>query len=109
MSDIETITNQGDIQFVRGEGVVVSFRELDSNGDVVEPATHPRYLQILALEYDELIPEDLDDANYYRIGLTVSDVARIGPSGVAFTVLDKQGTIPIAVWSGVIRERRILT
>ena len=105
--DYSTVDEKGDLWFTRGEGLLVSFGELDDLDAVVSPATHPRYLSISSINYYQLIGVDPADSNSWRIALTPELLAPVELGGVAFSVIDNQGTVPVATWSGVIRERNL--
>jgi len=105
MQDFETVDNQGDIWFVRGEGILISFSEVDDTLTPINPSTHPRWLNIPSLSVRQEI--EVYSGNW-RIVLTpeqLQPVPRVG--SVTFSVTDEQGVVPISLWSGVIRERNL--
>ena len=108
MVNFDTVDENGNIWFVRGEGVIIVFHERDDSGNIIDPATHDRYLKIPAIGYDELIPVDGDDTAAYRIELDLTDLHSINTMGTPFMVIDNQGLVPLMVWGGIIRERSLV-
>lgn len=103
MVDFNTVDPEGNIQFALGEGVSVSFRERSlSTGAYIIPANHPRFIYIPKLGIDRQL---LADLTYYYIQLTVEDLHPVGMDGVVFSILDREGSIPISLWNAIIRER----
>ena len=110
MIDFETVDTQGDIWFIRGEGVIISFQEIDDTNTPVPSSTHPRYLAVPQLGIHQLIPEDPSLSGGWRIELSpeqLHPVPRVG--SVVFSVTDEQGLYPLSLWSGVIRERNLFS
>lgn len=113
MIEAGTVDDQGNISYVRGEGILLLFRERDGTGALVDPGTHPRWLNIPALSIRREVGIDSSDPTYYRLTITpdeLSAASRVG--GVAFSITDEQNVIegvtyPIALWSGTIRERNL--
>lgn len=108
MQDFSTVDRQGDMWFVRGEGIVVSFQELDDSYTPVNPADHPRWLNIPYLNIRQELTENPELPGDYQLVLTpeqLHEVPRIG--SVTFSITDEEGEVPIALWAGVIRERNL--
>lgn len=109
MATTETVDSSDDLWFVDGEGILVSYLELDGLGDVVNPVTHPRYLTIPALNIRKLLdPQPGLTTTYYRLLLSAEElqpVPRVG--SVVFSITDEQGITPISLWSGIIRRRNL--
>lgn len=108
MQDFDTVDSQGNIWFVRGEGILVSFREIDDTNNPVDPGTHPRWLNIPALGIKQEIgvsPSLSTDWRFVLTPLQLQPIPRVG--SVVFSVTDEQGVVPQSLWSGVIRERNL--
>lgn len=109
MQDFETVDNQGNIWFVRGEGILVSFKEVDGAGIAITPSVHPRWLTIDSLNLRQTIEVDPNNSTtHYRIVITpeqLHDVPRVG--SVTFSITDEEGVVPISLWSGIITERNL--
>jgi hypothetical protein len=104
---------RGNIRFTRGEGVILSFEEHDETGEIVDPATHPRFFNIPEIMFREEVGVDPSNSQNYRLVLTPSlaeSIAKIG--GATFSLTDEQtvvsGTvIPVSIWSGTINQRNL--
>lgn len=108
MQDFDTVDYQGNIWFVRGEGILVSFREVDDSRNPVDPATHPRWLTIPLLEVRQSLPVNPSASGYWLITLTPEQLAPLSRSGSApFSVTDETASVPLSLWAGVIRERNL--
>lgn len=108
MQDFDTVDTRGDMWFVEGEGLVVSFSELDDANNPVDPATHTRWLRITALSIHQEIPVDPAISGNWRITLTPEQLhPLLRMAGAAFSINDESGAVPVSLWAGVIRERNI--
>ena len=108
MQDFETVDGQGNIWFIRGEGILITFGERDDSSVVVNATTNPRYLSIPALEIYRQIGVSPTSSTDWRIALTPEElhpVPRVG--SVTFSVMDISPPVPLSLWSGVIRERNL--
>lgn len=108
MKDFETVDPEGNIWFVRGEGILVSFDEKDDTGAPVDPATHPRWLTIPLLNIRRTLGVDPGLSSNWRIAITPAELASLSTtSSAAFSITDEQGVVPVSLWAGVIRERNL--
>lgn len=108
MQDFETVDSEGNIWFVQGEGISVSFDEKDDNGDPVNPATNLRWLTIPALNIRRTIAIDPALSTNWRIIITPAELSPVlRGNGVQFSVTDEQGPVPLSTWAGIIRERKL--
>ena len=108
MQDFETVDTQGNIWFVRGEGIFISFYEVDDSFNPINPSTHERWLTIAALGIRQKLAVNPEVPTDWVIVITPDQLRAVPRVGsVVFSVTDEQGPVPLSLWSGVIRERNL--
>lgn len=97
------VKQNGNIEFIDGEGLYIPFTERTSEGVVVDISTSPRVF-VFAGNRVDTIPNPSVATGRLLI-VEPSDLNSVGYGGVMFSMFDEQGLVPISIWDGLLYRK----
>lgn len=100
------VDENGNISFSPDEGLSIPITEVDESGNTVDISARSRYINLGGGLLKKSLSANPNNATGRLLELTVQELLVV-QSTLYFSLTDEDGSIPIALWEGVISRRSL--